>query len=364
MKRKIAAIIAADVAGYSRLVEEDEEDTLRRFIAASQVFKTLVETHYGRIFNTAGDAILAEFPSSVEAVRCAASIQARISELNAGQPKHRRLLFRIGISVGDVIEHGTDLLGDGVNIAARLQTIATPGGISISHWVQEQIAGKITLPFRDAGFHTVRNIAKPVHVFLASVAEPEAPPPPAKTSNPRPPIAISRGAMIAGGGLVALSVAALIWSRAAKVTPPVTPAPVLVTVPAAPKPATTPQPPESTPAPVVPVAVPQPSAAPAAPVEAAPPKPPEHLPALPAAATPEPAPPAPPAAAATAPSAPAPAPQPAVVPLPVPVAKPAPAPAPAATRPRSAALCAEIRERAQLGDISSDERDLLRTGCR
>ena len=169
MKRKIAAIVAADVADYSRLVREDEEDTLSRLIEALAFFKSSVARHNGRIFNTAGDAILAEFASPVEAVRAAVDVQQHMRDVNTMQLKARELAFRIGISIGDVVEHGEDLLGDGVNIAARLQTIASPGGIAISHWVQEQIVGKIAVPFRDAGLHTVKNITKPVHVFLVDM---------------------------------------------------------------------------------------------------------------------------------------------------------------------------------------------------
>ncbi|MEQ1696873.1 MAG: adenylate/guanylate cyclase domain-containing protein, partial [Hyphomicrobiaceae bacterium] len=256
MKRKIAAIIAADVAGYSRLVEENEEDTLRRFIAASQVFKSLVQDHYGRIFNTAGDAILAEFPSPVEAVRCAATIQARVRDLNQAQPKNRQLLFRIGVSIGDVIEHENDLLGDGVNIAARLQTLASPGGLSISHWVHEQIGGKIQLEFRDAGWHSVKNIAKPVHVFLADIgeaAQPFAVEPavPDQTRKPEIPRALILSLV---AGVIAMSIAVLVWQRASRTSPSEF-IPTVITSPTLPKPNTDPKPHESPPSPT-PVATP------------------------------------------------------------------------------------------------------------
>ncbi|NOU06524.1 MAG: adenylate/guanylate cyclase domain-containing protein, partial [Hyphomicrobiaceae bacterium] len=169
MKRKIAAILAADVAEYSRLVAEDEEDALRRLVSAQVVFKECVATHRGRIFNTAGDAILAEFASAVDAARCALDIQERMAANNKEYPTSRQIHFRIGLSIGDVVEHEGDLLGDGVNIAARLQGLAPLGGLAISHWVQEQTSGKLPIKFRDIGQQSLKNIPTPVHVFVADL---------------------------------------------------------------------------------------------------------------------------------------------------------------------------------------------------
>jgi class 3 adenylate cyclase len=121
MKRKIAALLAADIAGYSKLVAEDEEETLRRLATYRAVFDDFIARYDGRIFNTAGDAVLAEFASSVEAVRCALDIQESIRTRNLAYPASRQMTFRIGVSVGDVVERDGDLLGDGVNIAARLE---------------------------------------------------------------------------------------------------------------------------------------------------------------------------------------------------------------------------------------------------
>ena len=132
MKRKIAAILAADVAGYSRLVAEDEEETLTRLAAFRQVFDDFVGRCGGRIFNTAGDSVMCEFDSAVEAVRAAIDIQEALRTRNRALPPGRRLQFRIGITIGDVVERGGDLLGDGVNIAARLESLAEPGGICVS----------------------------------------------------------------------------------------------------------------------------------------------------------------------------------------------------------------------------------------
>ena len=132
MKRKIAAIFAADIAGYSRLVAEDEEETLRRMASYRQVTDDFIAKCGGRIFKTAGDAVLAEFPSAVEAVRCAIDIQESLRTRNMAYPPSRQMSFRIGITIGDVVERDGDLLGDGVNIAARLEGLAEVGGICIS----------------------------------------------------------------------------------------------------------------------------------------------------------------------------------------------------------------------------------------
>src|SRR5216683_7142212 len=125
--RKLATILSADVAEFSRLMAEDEEQTLRTFRAHAQVFESLVAMHRGRIFNTAGDAILAELSSAVEAVRCATEIQAALRTRNDQLPESRQVQFRIGVNLGDVMVQEQDLLGDGVNVAARLQSAAAPG---------------------------------------------------------------------------------------------------------------------------------------------------------------------------------------------------------------------------------------------
>jgi adenylate cyclase len=165
MNRKIAAIFAADVAGYSKLVAEDEEETLRRLASYRSVMDDFIARAGGRIFNTAGDAVLAEFPSAVEAVRCAIDIQESLRTRNMAYPASRQMSFRIGITIGDVVERNGDLLGDGVNIAARLEGIAPVGGICISRTVYEQVANKLSVQFADIGEQQVKNIPTPVHAY-------------------------------------------------------------------------------------------------------------------------------------------------------------------------------------------------------
>jgi class 3 adenylate cyclase len=210
MKRKIAAILAADAAEYSRLVAEDEEETLRQLVASVGVFRASVEAHGGRIFNTAGDAVLAEFQSAVEAVRSAIDIQEKLKVRNEGYASNRRMMFRMGISIGDVVENEGDLLGDGVNIAARLQGLAQPGGLAISRWVQEQVAGKVTAEFRDAGHQLVRNMPAPIHVYKSSIA-PAVRADVDATRAAAPPTAPGRGwrfgSMAAGVAVVTVAVA-------------------------------------------------------------------------------------------------------------------------------------------------------------
>jgi class 3 adenylate cyclase len=169
MKRKIAAIFAADIAGYSRLVAEDEEETLRRLASYRSVVDDFIAKAGGRIFNTAGDAVLAEFPSAVEAVRCAIDIQESLRTRNLAYQPSRQMSFRIGITIGDVVERDGDLLGDGVNIAARLEGLAEVGGICVSRAVHEQVANKLSVQFADIGAQEVKNIPTPVHAYMVAM---------------------------------------------------------------------------------------------------------------------------------------------------------------------------------------------------
>ena len=195
IERRVATIMHADVAGYSRLMGEDEEHTIRTFRGHREIFESVVKMHRGRIFNTAGDALLAEFPSSVEAVRCATEIQAALHTRNEQLPPKERLQFRIGINLGDVIVQGGDLLGDGVNIAARVQTAADPGGISISGSVYDQIQNKLSLHFQPLGEKSFKNIAQPIRTFAIQLG------------NTAPAARRPRWGVLAGGvaGVVALA---------------------------------------------------------------------------------------------------------------------------------------------------------------
>src|SRR5215469_16155906 len=164
--RRLAAILAADVAGYSRLMGADEEGTHERLKALRrELVDPKISEHSGRIVKTTGDGMLAEFPSVVDAVRCAAEVQRAMIDREAGMPEDRRIQFRIGINLGDVIVEGDDIFGDGVNVAARLEALAEPGGICISRMVRDQIRDKLAYTLEDRGEQSVKNIARPVRVY-------------------------------------------------------------------------------------------------------------------------------------------------------------------------------------------------------
>ena len=199
--RKLATILSADVAEFSRLMSEDEEQTLRVFRGHKKIFEALVANHNGRVFNTAGDAILAEFASAVEAVRCATDVQAALRTRNDKFPPNRQVRFRIGVNLGDVMIQGQDLLGDGVNLAARLQTAAEPGGVCISGSVHDQIRNKLSLTFQSLGERSYKNIPQPVRTF--AIAESEAG---AVLPAPKPESTSKKKAVI--GAVVAIVVVA------------------------------------------------------------------------------------------------------------------------------------------------------------
>lgn len=164
-KRKLAAILSADVRGYSRLMQDDEEATVRTITAYREVSTDFIKSHRGRVVDAKGDNILAEFPSVVEAVRCAVEIQKELRVRNAVLPEHRRMEFRIGINLGDVIQEDESIYGDGVNIAARLEGLADGGGICISGTAFDQVEGKLGLEFKYLGEQTVKNIKKPIRIY-------------------------------------------------------------------------------------------------------------------------------------------------------------------------------------------------------
>jgi adenylate cyclase len=173
VKRKLTAILSADVKGYSRLMGEDEEWTLRTLNTYKEVMRSLIQQYRGRVVGAPGDNVLAEFASVVDAVQCAVEIQQVLRARNALLPENRRMEFRIGINLGDVIEEGDSIYGDGVNIAARLEGLAEAGGICISESAYQQIENKLPLRYDYLGEHEVKNIAKPVRAYRAHI-EPEA----------------------------------------------------------------------------------------------------------------------------------------------------------------------------------------------
>jgi len=237
-KRRLAAIVAADVAAYSRLVSEDEEGTLtglRRH--RDELIDPLIESHDGRIANTAGDSLLIEFASAVEAVRFALAMQEGMTERNQGVPDNRQIRFRIGINVGDVLERDGDLLGEGVNVAARLEGLAEANGICVSLATRDQVRDRLPVQLDDQGEVQVKNIPRPVHVFRLRPQGAEAP-----AEAAPPPTARRRGRLLA----VAAGLALLLFSAGAAVLllrpqtadqvagggPPATPVPAPAAAPA------------------------------------------------------------------------------------------------------------------------------------
>ena len=214
VKRKLAAILATDAVGYSKLMSANEEGTLKVLAAHRAVIDGIIEFHEGRIINTAGDSVLAEFGSPVEAVRCAVEIQDALKTRNDSLPESQRMQFRIGVNLGDVMEKGEDLLGDGVNVAARLESIAEPGGICVSSSVYDQIAGKLDLGFVNIGTQSLKNIQRPIQVYrverggLRSALAAAAP----GAAVPKPAASRAPVAWAVGGALASLAVlAALGW---------------------------------------------------------------------------------------------------------------------------------------------------------
>src|SRR5215471_13849454 len=165
MQRKLAAIFSTDVAGYSRLMGDNEEATIRTLTDYRAIISSLIQQYRGRVVDSPGDNLLAEFASVVDAARCAVEIQHALKEKNAELPEPRQMRFRIGINLGDVIVEGERLYGDGVNIAARMESLAVPGGICMSGKVFEEIENKLALTYDYQGEQTVKNIAKPVRVY-------------------------------------------------------------------------------------------------------------------------------------------------------------------------------------------------------
>ncbi len=186
MERRLAAIFSADVKGYSKLMGLDEEYTVRAITERRRLIARLVEEHGGRVVDSPGDNILAEFPSIVDAVKCAVEVQEELARINSGLETQRRMEFRIGINLGDVIVEGQRIYGDGVNLAARLEALAPVGGLCISGAAFEQVEDKLDLPFTYQGQRQVKNIAKPVKVYQLDLREKDTAPAPSPVPAPSP----------------------------------------------------------------------------------------------------------------------------------------------------------------------------------
>jgi adenylate cyclase len=171
LDRKLTTILCADVAGYSRLMNEDEGKTLDRLKTTRQIFREVIERHGGRIVNMTGDGLVGDFSSVVKAVQCAVEVQNRINGGNSSLPADEQMLYRIGINLGDVIIEGDDIFGDGVNVAARLESMAPVGGICISGSVFEQVKNKLPRDFQFLGNREVKNIEEPVPVYSLTLSE-------------------------------------------------------------------------------------------------------------------------------------------------------------------------------------------------
>jgi len=196
--RRLAAILAADVAGYSRLIGADEGGTLDRLRALRrELLDPKIAEHRGRLVKTTGDGLLVEFGSVVDALRCAVEVQSEMTGHNTGVPPNKRIELRIGINVGDIVVEGGDIFGDGVNVAARLEGLAEPGGICVAARVQEDAAGKLDLAFEDIGEQQLKNIARPVRVFGAVIGQKPVPEP-ALALPDKPSIAVLPFANMSG----------------------------------------------------------------------------------------------------------------------------------------------------------------------
>ena len=191
VERRLAAILAADVAGYSRLIGNDEEGTLAALKSCRrELIDPKIAEYRGRIVKTTGDGTLVEFASAVDSVRCAVEVQRAMANRNANLPEGRRIEFRIGINVGDIVSDEGDIFGDGVNVAARLEGLSEPGGICVSGRVHEDVQGKLDVSFEDAGEQQLKNISRPVKVFRVRPEKTTVRPAVSLSSRTRPSIAV------------------------------------------------------------------------------------------------------------------------------------------------------------------------------
>jgi adenylate cyclase len=214
LQRKLTAILCADVYGYSRLMGDDEEATVRTLASHRKIIDGLIEQHHGHFVNSAGDSVLAEFASVVNAIQCAIEIQAALRKENSEFPPERQMEFRIGINLGDVIVDGEQIYGDGVNVAARLESLAQPGGICISGTVHDQVRDKLALVYEDVGEQVVKNIARPVRVWRVRL-DGAAPALKRRQISPH----YWRGGVLSLAGL-AIIIAAIVLVQHVSLTPP------------------------------------------------------------------------------------------------------------------------------------------------
>jgi len=268
IKRKLATILVADIVGYSRLTANDEDWTIRALGDFRKIVDDIIARHDGRIFSTGGDSVLAEFASPVEAVRCAVDFQEASRSRNLLQPRDRQLRYRIGINLGDVMIRGDDLLGDGVNVAARLEGIAEPGGICVSGTVWDHINGKLSIGYVDIGEQSVKNIPRPVRAYHLRVdgtvgettevaPSPQTPPEPQPTGSGSAKSRVPMAALLGGAvAIIAVLVAALVWQMWPKNGTPVTAATPTSQPSAAPSPVAAPPAPKVSLATLLAIAVP------------------------------------------------------------------------------------------------------------
>ena len=215
--RKLAAILSADVFGYSRMMGENDQATVEALNACKDAMRALVAEHGGRVVDSPGDEMLVEFPSALEAVKAAIEVQREFSERNAMRPENRKMRWRIGINLGDVMEENGALYGDGVNIAARLQSLGQPGGLCIAGTVFDQVDGKLPLKFEAAGEQMVKNIAKPVRVYHWNQGEPAATQPLAAATSKGVP-SRRTGAIVGIAILAAVVIGGVVWQANKKAT--------------------------------------------------------------------------------------------------------------------------------------------------
>jgi len=210
-KRKLTAVFSADVAGYSRLMGDDEGATVRTLEAYKQVMYTLIKQHRGRVIDSPGDNLLAEFASVVDAVQCAVAVQNELKARNTELPEHRRMEFRIGVNLGDVIEEGDRIYGDGVNIAARLESLADPGGICVSKTAFDYIETKLPLGYEFLGDQEVKNIAKPVGAYRV-LMDPRVTVAGAKEKRPSIPLWRKKSALAAAAAVLIMILGVGVWN--------------------------------------------------------------------------------------------------------------------------------------------------------